>query len=376
MNNNIEIKKEDLFLYDKLLAKQDQYPQYVINLQNQLFSKNGIGAVLANLKDMVAWDADKTVALLKSMVNIIKRVNQDFNIRIDAAALAPKSWSNYQSAFSAYIEIVNDYIVNNPNVVSKNKTQWKLDYSVIADEAEILATRIDGTDSLLAEIGRDAMDFVRLVLENSYFFDPKVVALQHQNIRGAYLAKEKLPARWTETYKKQYSGMSKDEIKKLSKTSNSITYSGHPVQIDKDGNYAVRDLIKTKFGYTVSQGQNSIFQYYKISHIWGEAYDPIKFTNLWNLVLVPAWANDLLDKSYSRNDLTVTFKQVIKFICLNFYKMKNLNWNDLMPMPVYQEQHEKDMLAMYHGEHLKINWIEGITQPGDLGKIKKATVTI
>ncbi len=376
MNNNIEIKKEDLFLYDKLLAKQDQYPQYVINLQNQLFSKNGIGAVLANLQEMVEWDADKTVALLKSMVNIIKRVNQYSNIRIDAADLASKSWSNYQSAFSAYIEIVNDYIVNNPNVVSKNKTQWKLDYSVIADEAEILATRIDGTDSLLAEIGRDAIGFVRLVLENSYFFDPKVVLQQFNDIRNAYLKKDKLPARWTENYKTQYPGMRKDEIKKQSTTSNSITYNGHPVQIDKDGNYAVRSLIKDKFGYTVSQGQNSIIQYYKISHIWGEAYDPIKFTNLWNLVLVPAWANDLLDKSYSRNGLTVTFKQVIKSICLNFYKMNNLNWKDLMPIPVYQEQHEKDMLATHHGEQFKINWIEGITQPGDLGKIKKAIVTI
>lgn len=308
MNNNIEINKEDLFLYDALLAKQDQYPQYVINLQKQLFSKNGLGAVLANLQEMVEWDADKTVALLGNMLQLIKRVNQDSNVRIDAADLASKSWSNYQSGFSAYIEIVEDYIRNNPKTVSLNKTQWKLGYSEIADEAEILATRIDGTDSLLAEIGRDAMGFARLVLENSYFFDPKVVAFQHKDIKGAYMKNVKLPARWTETYKAQYPGKTKDQIKKQSETTNSITYKGHPVQIDKDGNSAVRDLIKNKFGYTVSQGQNSIFRYYKISHIWGEAFDPIKFTNLWNLVLVPAWANDLLDKSYSRNDLTVTFK--------------------------------------------------------------------
>lgn len=150
------------------------------------------------------------------------------------------------------------------------------------------------------------------------------------------------------------------------------------MQIDKDNNYAVRSLIKNKFGYTVSQGQKSIIQYYKISHIWGEAYDHIKFTNLWNLVLVPAWANDLLDKSYSRNDLTVTFKQVIKSICLNFYQMKNLDWNSLMDMPLYKEQHENDMVVKLnlHGVQFNINWIEGIVSSGDLGKIKKATVTI
>ncbi len=375
MNNNIEIKKEDLFLYDELLAKQNDYPQYVVSLQKQLFSKNGLGAVLANLQEMVEWDAEKTVALLKTMALIIKRVKQDTNIRIDAANLKAHTWSSYRASFSAYIKIIEDFIANNPETVSQNKTQWKQDYSEIADEAEILATRIDGTDSLLAEIGRDAMGFVRLVLENSYFFDPDVVVLQHDNIRGAYLKNDKLPARWTETYKKQYPGMSKDEIKKQSENTYSITYKGHPVEIDKDGNYEVRSLIKDKFGYTVSQGQSSIFQYYKISHIWGEAYDPIKFTNLWNLVLVPAWANDLLDKSYSRNGLTITFKQVVKSICLNFYKMKNLNWNGLMDMPVYQDANEKDMLAKHHGEQFKINWIEA-SQNGELGKIHTKTVII
>ncbi len=68
------------------------------------------------------------------------------------------------------------------------------------------------------------MGFVHLVLKNYYFFDPEVVLSQHNDIRDAYLKNDKLPARWTETYKAQYPGKSKDEIKKLSATSNSITY--------------------------------------------------------------------------------------------------------------------------------------------------------
>jgi len=105
-----------------------------------------------------------------------------------------------------------------------------------------------------------------------------------------------------------------------------------------------------------------------VIHRYSRAY-------LWNLALVPAWANDLLDKSYSRNDLTVTFKQGIKSICLNFYKMKSLDWNNLMPMPTYKDTHEKDMLANLHGEQFQINWIAA-SQNGKLGTIKKATVTI
>ena len=49
-----------------------------------------------------------------------------------------------------------------------------------------------------------------------------------------------------------------------------------------------------------------------------------------------------------------------------------------MDMPLYKEQHEKDMVVKLnlHGVQFNINWIEGIAQSGDLGKIKKATVTI
>lgn len=34
----------------------------------------------------------------------------------------------------------------------------------------------------------------------------------------------------------------------------------------------------------------------KISHIWGQAFRPYLFTSLWNVVIVPAYLNDLLDK--------------------------------------------------------------------------------
>lgn len=378
MYNNVDLKKEDLFLYDELLAKQSQYPQYVINLHKQLFSKNGLGAVLANLQQMIDWDADKTVALLKNMLTLVKSVRQYSNIRIDVEDLASKTWSNYQSGLAAYIKIIEDYIAKNAKNLSKNKAKWRQGYTSVANVVENFITRIDGTESLLQALGLDIFGFVRLVLDNSYFFDPEIVAQRHNDIRNAIQKNDKLPARWTENYKALYPEMTKDQIVKQSETTSSIIYNDHPVQIDKDNNYAVRSLIKNKFGYTVSQGQKSIIQYYKISHIWGEAYDPIKFTNLWNLVLVPAWANDLLDKSYSRNDLTVTFKQVIKSICLNFYQMKNLDWNSLMDMPLYKEQHEDDMVVKLnlHGVQFNINWIEGIVQSGDLGKIKKATVTI
>lgn len=68
------------------------------------------------------------------------------------------------------------------------------------------------------------------------------------------------------------------------------------VHIDRDGNRFVRNLITDKTGITVSQGKDSVLQNTIISHVWGRAYDPRYFTSLWNIVLVPAWANSLMDK--------------------------------------------------------------------------------
>lgn len=108
----MEIKEENLFLHEELHKKQDQYPQYVINLQNQLFSKNDAGSVLVNLQDMIECDKDRTVALLENLLSLVKKAKKDSNIRIDACKLKSKSWSNYQSGFSAYIEIIKDHIKN------------------------------------------------------------------------------------------------------------------------------------------------------------------------------------------------------------------------------------------------------------------------
>lgn len=93
----------------------------------------------------------------------------------------------------------------------------------------------------------------------------------------------------------------------------------YPIIIDSDGNKAVRVLIEDKTGYSVSKGKSSIFQNYKISHVWGRAYDPRYFTNLWNIVLVPAWANDLLDKNTVEKTLESKFKSTIMRICWVLY---------------------------------------------------------
>lgn len=64
---------------------------------------------------------------------------------------------------------------------------------------------------------------------------------------------------------------------------------------DSDGNRIVKEIIEKEFGYHTS-GSTRNFHDYTISHLWGKANDPLFFSNLCNLALIPNWINHLMDK--------------------------------------------------------------------------------
>ena len=178
--------------------------------------------------------------------------------------------------------------------------------------------KIDGVRVLIEILGE--AKFIKLVIENSYFFDKKIVDDQHKDIFDK-LGKQPIPAR--KTAKKQ-SGINGVGIN--TKIANHDIYQINgcniPVKLDGDGNEQVRKLIKSKTGYTISEG-NCIFKNYIISHIWGKAYDPRYFTNFWNIVIVPAWANSLLDKESDDEDsIEFKLKEMFKKICVKLYGLK------------------------------------------------------
>lgn len=308
-----------------------KYADYIYNII-ALFNQNGKSEIFSNLKDCFESDKKRTLSFLENASLCIKilydKQKQNFNTK-----LSKKTLQDYNSALIQYISFLNknEVILSSEEWTEKCKEEEKAVYEI--------AHHINGTDSLLQNLNtRDPFEFVKKVLAASYFFDPKDVEDQFNKLKTKYdnnlkninTEEFKMDARWSETYLNDYGGKKKDIIKKSNNT-NDIKYKiGNKeitVKIDKDGNKAVRDLIKTKTGHKVSQGIDSTFHFYKISHIWGNAFDPRYFTNLWNIVLVPAWANDLLDKTNSRDPLTVAFQQIVKNVCFKHYKMESLKWN-------------------------------------------------
>lgn len=188
-----------------------------------------------------------------------------------------------------------------------------------------MLAKIDGIVALANEIGEDK--FIKWAIEQSYFFASDIVADRMNKLIVDLANKTPLPARKTTKNDKDA-----EEGYSHSKMGENTYYVEDNIKIlitlSKDGNDFVRSLISNETGFTVGAGKDTIFQNYIISHLWGRAYDPRYYTNFWNIVLVPAWANSLLDKNGEEDSLASKLKATFMAISKKLYMAKGINWND------------------------------------------------
>ena len=264
-------------------------------------------------------------------------------------------------------------------------------------------------DSLIEYIS--AKQFIKLAIESSYFFSPKLVVERFEEIKE-YICQQKevdpadvdpavdpafkdkkvkyLPARYTS---KEDSTDAADGVHecnqtlgkvyfKLSKASPRLcviyqegargknTKCGKKTCGGGNGNARVCQLIKDRTGYALgATSDKKHFRNFIISHIWGHAIDPRYFTNLWNIVIVPAWANHLLDKD-EEGTLASAFKATIQKIITVLYTFDSYDWESIsMDVPTYNEE------EVLHGNY-QINTIDRIADKETLGKISRVTIPV
>lgn len=272
--------------------------------------------------------------------------------------------------------------------------------------------KVDGMDSLIEYIS--TKQFIKLAIESSYFFSPKLVVERFEEIKE-YICQQKdvdpadvvdpafkdkkesfvkyLPARYTS---KEDSTDAADGVHeccqtvgkvyfKLSKASPRLcviyqegargknTKCGKKTCGGGNGNARVCQLIKDRTGYALgATSDKKHFRNFIISHIWGHAIDPRYFTNLWNIVIVPAWANHLLDKD-EEGTLASAFKATIQKIITKLYQLYQYNsydWKSIeMDVPTCNEE------EVLHGNY-HINTIKGIADKETFGKISRVTIPV
>lgn len=312
-----------------------------------------------------------------------------------------KERSNHLSYLNKYKIFVEN--ICNGSISFSTSAQNNNDDKVLMSVRESINKSRDGMKSLEMHLGEE--DFIKLAIESSYFFSSDLVEKRFDEIKK-YIRKEQtkdikdpgvgkrckvhyLPARYTA--KEDANGV------KIQKRDNDglvffmhnsqplcIIYQENARKKDKDdcsentcgggnGNARVCQLIKRCTGYALGEkADERNFKNCIISHIWGNAIDPRYFTNLWNIAIVPAWANHLLDKDETGtlgSKLKATIQKIITKL-YDFDNFDNFDWASIQMTP--PSYNNKEVIS---GRY-QINIIEQKSGNATLGKIRKKPVSI
>lgn len=204
---------------------------------------------------------------------------------------------------------------------------------------------LEGLIELIAGAGSEGMSeeeklklFARHMIQKSYFFRPESVNCRHQEILASINNNERVPVRFSTargTYTEE-DGSLADLVREVAidaSIQRRIMYNSFgrriPVFIDRDNNREVRGIIERFSGARVSQGRlRSNIRAAIISHVWGNAYDPLCFTNLWNVVVIPDYINPIMEKEETRHpanffERAVNFvKAYYKELCYKMYRLE------------------------------------------------------
>lgn len=308
-----------------------------------------------------------------------------------------KERSNHLSYLNKYKIFVEN--ICNGSISLSTSGQNNNDDTVLMSVRESINKSQDGMKSLEMHLGEE--DFVKLAIESSYFFSPDLVGERFEEIKEYIcMNKEVDPAFDKEQYKVKFlparysskedaeDGVHEpvvEEGKVYFKLQNAaqrlcVIYQEGARGKNKEcggntcgggnGNARVCQLIKDRTGYDLGTTTNKKhFRNFIISHIWGHAIDPRYFTNLWNIVIVPAWANHLLDKD-EEGTLASTFKATIQKIITELYDFDNLDWPSIQMTP--PSYNNKEVIS---GRY-QINIIEQKSGNAPLGKISKVSIPV
>ena len=223
----------------------------------------------------------------------------------------------------------------------------------------------DGLDILIDVFSSHGISLEKHMVENSIFICPDKVEeqmndlmnlLRNQNQPNNYIKKgnSKLPVRFSEdaanvkyldvfgndlrpvitkkrignkvckaqdVYTQIYPGAIPSGVVPVSPMSN---YSGLPIIIDYDGNDFVRDAIHRYTGVWVCKNNKmNMLRNYVISHIWPDTADPFYFSSLWNVVIIPAHCNDIMDKDPKSHHVVAAIQNLFRAICYKLYGPNN-----------------------------------------------------
>lgn len=180
---------------------------------------------------------------------------------------------------------------------------------------------IDAIDQLIS-LYDNQDNFIQAFIESTLFLPPDIVQARNDELIELYKTGGKFPVRYSPSFNEVWNIKNKAEGITFSKHNDARLplYPSFNVCVDKDGNCENRRQIKLRLNQTVSIGKNSTIINYIISHVWGLASHPLFFSSLWNIVLVPAHFNYLMDKDPESHEVVRKIKAAVQRQCILLYE--------------------------------------------------------
>lgn len=324
MNNKINMvdEKNCVNIRKKYLHKLDGMDVLISKLEEKAFIQMAIAGSYFFSKDLVQYSINLLSEKFKKSVNKGKELNDNQGTWINKLKEMVNDLNSPVKDF--FMEILEedkeiDFKVNKfINYLNKKRLELKNIQTQGIDEKELDKIKKKLTDELC-------------YLEARYTTDKGIVVNSSRLMEG-------------------------DNAIYAIEEENKMKYK-YRVTIDDDGNNFVRSQINKTTGITISQGKESVMQNMIISHVWGNAYDPRYFTSLWNIVLIPAWANSLMDKDGAPQEtLASKMRATYMQVCRTLYSE--------VQFPKNSESEQNKQYGYYLTELPAVNNFEDIV-PGN-----------
>lgn len=182
---------------------------------------------------------------------------------------------------------------------------------------------IDALDNFI-KLHDGEENLIKAIVESSLFFKKEYVKTRNKELNNLIKNKSKLFVRYSLAFNNIFNIKNKKEGKKFTRD-NTVRIPASPFNmiIDNDGNAENRRIIKKLTNHKVSSGVKSSIKNYIISHVWGITDNPLFFSSLWNIVLIPVYYNFILDKNDEHHDIVKRVKDEFKLICIKEYDPYN-----------------------------------------------------
>ncbi|KQS92552.1 MULTISPECIES: hypothetical protein [Chryseobacterium] len=224
---------------------------------------------------------------------------------------------------------------------------------------------MNGTDKLINMVETQNKDFKEYFVESCLFIKPEFVEKRAAEMLNIIEKKEKLPVRFSRKLGGVYYSDGKKVGAKNNKYKNNAQKLIENNLIHRDTSISVffdgtgnQTLVKKIHEYTshlISSGSYSHIINYTISHVWGEVTNPLYFSSLWNIVIIPDYLNYIMDKPEHQDKRNSEIKNLIKALCIELYNPNHLLPKGLNIQNVTQEYHD---IAKKMIDEKKISFIE------------------